>query len=57
MLSRKIWSSLPPTETSKIYLPVKEFTRKTNWKLAEKFPHNQSYKKDFHVTGLDRKKA
>ena len=46
-----MWSSPPPTDTSKVHLHVEEFSQKTNWKLAEDLLYNESFKKDSHVNG------
>ena len=43
--SKKTWSSPPTIDISNIYLHVEQFSRKTNWKLAELL-HNQGCKKD-----------
>ena len=52
-----MWSSLPPTNTSKIYLLVEQFSMKVNWKLAEGFLYNQSCKKDKHEVKQEGKES
>ena len=42
---------LPRMSTSKIRLHVKQFSRKTNWTLAERLLYNQGLKKDTHGVG------
>ena len=47
--SRRMQTSLPPTNTSKIHPHMEQFWLKTNWRLAGTLIYNQSYKKDPHV--------
>ena len=40
-----------PLKHIKIISIVELCSWKSNWKLVEKFLHNQAYMKDFHLTG------
>ena len=50
MVEQKDVDSPPPTNTSKIHLPVEEFSQQTNQELAEDLFRNLSGRKDPHVT-------
>ena len=54
---RRTLSSLPLVNTSKIRLPVEQFSLKTDWKPAEGCLQNQGYKKDPHRIGMEGKRS
>ena len=47
-LSKRIWSWSPAMNTSKIHLPVEQFSLKINWKLAEGLLYHQDCKMPTH---------
>ena len=54
--SKRMWSSPPSTNMSKIHPLVEKFSWKTNWKLAAELLYNQGCKKDTHIIRQDGKK-